>query len=98
MDTLVVLLWWALIGLAVGLIARFLVPSGESLGILRTILLGIVGAFVGGLIYGALHGGPGGFVSFSAGAWQSWVFAILGAVLVLLLYTWWERRSRTKWW
>src|SRR5262249_5289224 len=99
MDTLVVILSWAVCGLIVGLIARFLVPRGPELGIGRTILLGILRACVGGLIGRVLNAAPPEPLSFSASAWRGWVFAIIGAVLVLLLYSAWERRrSRTRWW
>jgi uncharacterized membrane protein YeaQ/YmgE (transglycosylase-associated protein family) len=70
----------------------------SPLGILRTILVGIAGAFVGGLIHRALYGTPAGPLSFSAAACASWLFAILGAVIVLVLYNWWERRVRSRWW
>jgi uncharacterized membrane protein YeaQ/YmgE (transglycosylase-associated protein family) len=99
MNTLTLILSWALVGLIVGVIARLLVPSGHPMGILRTILLGIVGAFVGGLICRAIRGGPSDPFSFSAGAWEGWVFSIIGAVIVLLIYSWWMRRSSwTRWW
>ena len=39
-----------IIGLIVGLIARLLVPGRDDIGILGTILLGIVGSFVGGFL------------------------------------------------
>ena len=39
------------IGLVVGLIARLLVPGRDSIGIIGTILLGIVGSFVGGFLW-----------------------------------------------
>jgi uncharacterized membrane protein YeaQ/YmgE (transglycosylase-associated protein family) len=39
-----------IIGLIVGLIARLLVPGRDSIGILGTIVLGIVGSFVGGFL------------------------------------------------
>lgn len=96
METVRVMLSWALCGLIVGLIARLLVPGRQPIGILRTMLLGIVGAFVGGLIYWAINRHPGEPFSFSGNAWQGWLFSILGAVLVLLLYTWWARRN--SWW
>ena len=47
---ILVILSWLLCGLIVGLIARWLVSSAVPLGIVRTLLVGIVGAFVGGLI------------------------------------------------
>jgi uncharacterized membrane protein YeaQ/YmgE (transglycosylase-associated protein family) len=96
MHTLGVIVSWALCGLIVGFIARLLVPGRRSLGLLRTILLGVVGAFVGGLIYWAINRHPGEPFSFSANAWQGWLFSILGAVIVLVLYGWWQK-SRTRW-
>jgi uncharacterized membrane protein YeaQ/YmgE (transglycosylase-associated protein family) len=99
METVRLILSWALCGLIVGLIARLLVPGGQAIGILRTILLGIAGAFVGGLIYWAINRHPGDPFSFSFNSWENWLFAIIGAVLLLLLYTWWERRSSwRRWW
>ena len=39
------------VGLVVGLIARLLVPGRDDIGLLGTILLGIVGSFVGGFLW-----------------------------------------------
>ena len=39
------------IGLIVGLIARLLVPGRDNIGLLGTILLGVVGSFVGGFLW-----------------------------------------------
>jgi uncharacterized membrane protein YeaQ/YmgE (transglycosylase-associated protein family) len=96
MHVLGVILSWALCGLIVGFIARLLVPGRRSLGLVRTMLLGVVGAFVGGLIYWAINRSPGEPFSFSANAWQGWLFSILGAVIVLVLYGWWQK-SRSSW-
>jgi uncharacterized membrane protein YeaQ/YmgE (transglycosylase-associated protein family) len=93
--TVGVILSWALCGLVVGLIARLLVPGRHPLGILRTILLGVVGAFVGGLLYWAIYRSPGDPFSFSANAWHGWIFSTIGAVTVLVLYGWWQG-SRTR--
>lgn len=51
------LLWWALIGLVVGALARLVVPGDNDMGLLRTIAYGLVGAFVGGLLADALDVG-----------------------------------------
>src|SRR6266516_902628 len=45
-----VILSWVLCGLVIGIIARILVPGRHPLGMLGTILLGVVGAFVGGFL------------------------------------------------
>jgi uncharacterized membrane protein YeaQ/YmgE (transglycosylase-associated protein family) len=63
----------------VGIVAKFLMPGRDPGGIIVTIVLGIVGALVGGFIGQALNlyepGEPAGFVG-----------ATLGAILVLWLY------------
>jgi len=77
------LLSWMLCGLIVGFIARLLVPGGRSMGLLMTMVLGIVGAVVGGYLFSRFQGAPSEPFSLSGNAWQGWVVAILGAVLVL---------------
>lgn len=73
------ILGWILFGLVVGVIAKFIMPGRDPGGIIVTILLGIVGAVLGGYIGQALHlyqpGEPAGFVG-----------ATLGAILVLFIY------------
>lgn len=70
------------VGLIVGILARLLLPGKEAfpdgpLGWVLTALLGIVGAYVGTLIGGALWGGA----NYAAG----WVMSILGAIILLLI-------------
>lgn len=43
-------LYWIVFGLIAGTLAKFLMPGRDPAGCLFTIVLGIVGAFVGGLI------------------------------------------------
>ncbi|MEO7085745.1 MAG: GlsB/YeaQ/YmgE family stress response membrane protein [Gemmatimonadaceae bacterium] len=43
-------LYWLLLGLIAGSLAKFLMPGRDPAGCIFTILLGIVGSFVGGLI------------------------------------------------
>src|SRR3989442_767336 len=95
MDTLWMILMWALVGFIVGFIARLLVTGPRALGLLGTILLGIVGAIVGGLIHSAINGSASDPFSFRGGALVGWLFAILGAVVVLLVWGWWARSRRT---
>ena len=97
--TLGALVSWVLCGLIVGLIARLLVPGRHPIGFVRTILLGMAGAFVGGLVHWAIYRHAGEPFSFSESAWAGWLFSILGAVIVLLLWAWWQRRqSWRRWW
>lgn len=67
-----------LVGLIAGFLARALVPGKDAMGILPTILLGIVGAFIGtGITY---------LLKLEPGAIMNWVLTVGGAVLALLIY------------
>ena len=78
------------IGLVAGFVARALVPGRQSMSVLQTILLGIVGSFVGGFLGRLLFGGNDGdsFVQPS-----SWIGSIIGAIIVLVIYLAIKRRS-----
>lgn len=75
------------IGLLVGIVAKFLMPGDDPGGIIVTILLGIAGSFVAGYI-GRAAGwyNPGEPVSFIA--------SVVGAIILLLLYRLAFRRRR----
>src|SRR5688500_7319931 len=62
------------VGLIVGALARLLMPGRDPMGLGGTIVLGIVGALVGGFLWRALFGDSDGV---------EWVGSILGAMLVL---------------
>jgi uncharacterized membrane protein YeaQ/YmgE (transglycosylase-associated protein family) len=86
------------IGLIAGLIARLLVPGRDDIGILGTILLGIVGSFVGGFLQRLVEGHTLEVHHFYA---SGIIGSIIGAVVVLLLLrvTGMERgRSRRRRW
>jgi uncharacterized membrane protein YeaQ/YmgE (transglycosylase-associated protein family) len=76
-------LWlsWILLGLVAGSLAKFLVPGRDPTGCLVTIVLGVVGAFVGGMIGTWLGWGrvTGEFDLRSIG------LATLGAMVLLVL-------------
>ena len=85
--TLGEILGWLVAGLIVGAIARFLVPGRQPMGIFMTMLLGIIGAFVGGVIYNLVKHGTLTRSDFDiATAWHGWIFSIIGGVVVLVLY------------
>jgi uncharacterized membrane protein YeaQ/YmgE (transglycosylase-associated protein family) len=79
-----------IIGLIAGFLARLLVPGRDSLSIGATILLGIVGSFIGGFLGWALFG-----KDLDEGALQpsGIIGSILGAVIVLLIYNATSRRQ-----
>jgi uncharacterized membrane protein YeaQ/YmgE (transglycosylase-associated protein family) len=91
MITLETLLIWMLCGLIVGFIARLLMPGPQPIGLLATMLIGIVGAVVGGFLYALIRGPLGEPLAF-AGTWQPWIVAIVGAMLVLWIFSAYSRR------
>jgi uncharacterized membrane protein YeaQ/YmgE (transglycosylase-associated protein family) len=72
---------WILLGLVVGVIAKFLMPGKDPGGIIITILLGIGGAFVGGFASTRL-----GFGSVTGFDLRSLIIAVLGAIALLAVY------------
>lgn len=71
--------WMLIIGFVVGAIARAIKPGADSMGWIMTIVLGIAGSFVGGLLASMLGiGATGGFGQF--------VISLIGAVILLFLY------------
>lgn len=87
------LIGWLIAGLIVGGIARLLIPGRQPMGTLMTMVLGIVGALVGGLVSWMIWGMPG--EPFGTHAWPGYLFSILGAVLVLWISLGSARRTGT---
>jgi uncharacterized membrane protein YeaQ/YmgE (transglycosylase-associated protein family) len=75
------ILAFIVIGLLAGLIARAIVPGNQSMGLVATTLLGMVGSLVGGLI-GSLFNRTGRVFDLHP---SGLIFSILGALLVLFL-------------
>ncbi len=72
------LLWFLLIGLIAGALAKWIMPGNDPGGILVTMLLGVAGAYVGGFLAGILgigSGDPAGLIG-----------AVIGAIILLWLY------------
>jgi uncharacterized membrane protein YeaQ/YmgE (transglycosylase-associated protein family) len=81
---------WILLGLIAGAIAKAILPGAQGGGWIVTIILGIVGALLGGFIGSALFGiGLENFFSL-----QTWLLAIGGSIVVLLIYGLVTRGSR----
>jgi uncharacterized membrane protein YeaQ/YmgE (transglycosylase-associated protein family) len=71
------ILIYVLVGLVVGLIARLLLPGPDPIGIIGTIVLGIVGALIGGWLFGAVFPETEGV---------DWIGAVVVAMILLFLY------------
>jgi uncharacterized membrane protein YeaQ/YmgE (transglycosylase-associated protein family) len=88
------MLWFiiilAIVGLIAGFIARLLVPGPDPMSVLGTMLLGIVGSFVGGFLGWLVFGSD-----LDEGALQpsGLIGSIVGAVIALLVYRAFTGRS-----
>ncbi len=72
-------LWIALIGLAIGASAKFLAPGRGPGGCVVTMLIGLIGSIIGGVLARQLGiSATGGLIWF--------VMSVLGAVILLLVY------------
>jgi uncharacterized membrane protein YeaQ/YmgE (transglycosylase-associated protein family) len=87
------ILSWIILGLVAGAIAKLILPGRQGGGWIITIILGIVGALLGGFIGSAILG-VDGITDLSNPL--TWVLAIVGALIVLLVYGLITRGSRTR--
>ena len=84
-------MWWILIGLVAGLIARFLIPGKQAMGWIMTIVLGLAGSLLGGFISSAVfHEDPADTRFHPAGLLMS----TIGALILLGLYVAYGNRRR----
>lgn len=72
-----------ILGLLAGAIAKAILPGDDPGGIIVTMLIGVVGALLGGFLAGALFDVNPVDEFFSL---STWVTAILGSILLLLIY------------
>jgi uncharacterized membrane protein YeaQ/YmgE (transglycosylase-associated protein family) len=86
------ILGWIVLGLIAGAIAKAILPGRQGGGWIATLILGVVGALLGGFIGSAIFGiGLENFWSL-----QTWIVAIVGAIVVLLIYGLVTRGSRAR--
>jgi uncharacterized membrane protein YeaQ/YmgE (transglycosylase-associated protein family) len=80
---LIFIIWLCIIGLVIGAIARLLLPGRDPIGIFGTILLGIVGSFVGGFLENLVKYHTLSVHSFHT---VGLIGSVIGAFVVLLLF------------
>ncbi|MBT9522414.1 MAG: GlsB/YeaQ/YmgE family stress response membrane protein [Dechloromonas sp.] len=73
------IVWTILIGLVVGVIAKFLHPGKDSMGFLATVLLGISGSFLAGMLGQAMGW-------YQAGEGAGFVASVVVAIVLLAIY------------
>jgi uncharacterized membrane protein YeaQ/YmgE (transglycosylase-associated protein family) len=89
--TVSVIIVWLLIGLVIGGLARLLVPGRQHIGLIFTILIGIVAALLGGIITTALLGAGHTIITF--------IVALVAAALLVSAFTtrgYGRYRTRTR--
>ena len=80
-------LWWLIIGLIAGALARLIMPGKDPMGLLATMVLGIVGSIVGGLVSSFIWPSDTGFHP------GGLLLSLLGAIVAL--WIWRMIRTRT---
>lgn len=71
------ILGYIVVGAIVGLLARFLVPGSDPMGIVGTLVLGILGAVIGGWAAGALFPETSGV---------DWIASVIAAIVLVLIW------------
>lgn len=76
------ILGWIVVGLIVGALAKLIMPGKDPGGIIITIVIGVVGGLLGGFVSSRLFGvSTGSFFDL-----RTWVIALIGALVLLLIY------------
>ena len=83
------ILSWILVGLIAGVLAKIAMPGPDPGGIILTIVIGIVGALIGGFVVNNLLGGPNA-TGFNL---TSILVATLGSIILLAVYRLVTRRA-----
>lgn len=83
------ILAWIVMGLLAGAVAKLILPGRQGGGWIITLILGLVGAFVGGFIGNFVFG-----LDISGFNFQTFITALIGSIIVLLIYGAVTRGSR----
>jgi len=85
-------MWWLLIGLVAGGLARMLVPGRQPMSLIMTMILGLTGSILGGMISTVAFGVRADDATFHAGGL---LMSTVGAVIALAIYsTYFQRLQR----
>lgn len=84
------IVWWMLIGLVAGGMARMLIPGRQSMGLLLTMVLGLIGSVVGGFISSVIFDYGPSDRNFHVGGL---IMSTLGAMIVLGAWGWFAKRD-----
>lgn len=81
-------LWVFIIGLVIGIIAKWIMPGKDPGGFIITAIIGIVGSFIGGFLAKWIFGVGAGGTASGAGVGGFWglVLGVIGAIILLWIY------------
>ena len=88
MEMVWTIIVWIVFGIVAGANARLLVPGKQPIGLLGTMILGIVGSFLGGFAAYVFFGGEPLQAS-------GWIGSIIGAIVVLVIWVSFAKRRGT---
>lgn len=80
--------WFLIIGLVAGLLARLIMPGKDAMGLIATMILGIIGSLLGGAVSWAIWGSKGDTIQPSG-----LIMSVIGAFIVLFLWKMIKGRS-----
>jgi len=73
------ILWTIVLGFVIGVIAKFVHPGKENMGLIMTILLGVAGSFMAGIV--------GQFIGlYNAGEGAGLIGSVIAAIILLVIY------------
>jgi len=88
------LIVWVVLGLLAGAIAKAIYPGYQGGGILSTMILGIIGAFIGGTVFTLIRTGTLQITAAGAGlSIPGIIVAVIGAVIAIYLWGLFSRSS-----
>jgi len=75
------IIWTIVLGFVIGVLAKFLHPGKENMGFIMTVVLGVAGSFLAGVI--------GQFLGwYKAGEGAGFIASVVVAILLLVVYGW----------
>jgi uncharacterized membrane protein YeaQ/YmgE (transglycosylase-associated protein family) len=84
------LISWIIFGALAGWVASMFMGTGERQGCMMNIIVGVLGAFIGGILVELLTGNNVNF----GWNWRSFAVAVIGAIVLLAITGWGRRRAR----
>jgi uncharacterized membrane protein YeaQ/YmgE (transglycosylase-associated protein family) len=86
-------MWWIVIGFVAGVIARFLIPGRQPMSWVMTLILGLAGSVLGGLVSSMIFGEDPTDPGFHP---AGLLMSVVGAIVVLAVYLFMQRRQVTR--